>query len=112
MTTNQQKVINDIKDRHDTVASKLEEIEKNIESLNNMDVPENIKEYCCKGIYISLEETSLEKKKLADEYSVESQKLPKEDIENVYEIIYETIQELNKARVTLEEIYSQHVNLN
>ena len=42
--TRQQKLIDQVKSEHDKIASKLDEIEKNIESLNNMEVPDNIKE--------------------------------------------------------------------
>lgn len=104
--TRQQKLIDQVKSEHDKIASKLDEIEKNIESLNNMEVPDNIKEYCCKGIYISLEETSIEKKNLSDQYNTELEKLPKEQIENISDIIRETIQDLNKAVKTLEEIHT------
>jgi hypothetical protein len=104
--TKQQKLIDQVKSEHDKIATKLDEIEKNIESLNNMEVPDNIKEYCCKGIYISLEETSVEKKNLSDQYEAELEKLPKEQIGNISEIISETIQDLNKAVKTLEDLHN------
>ena len=98
----QKKVIDEIKHNHDKVSEKLLEIEKNIESLSNIEVPSNMKEYCCKGIYVSLEETSIEKKKLAELYDVEITKLPKEEIQNVQDLIFTTIQDLKKATLALE----------
>jgi hypothetical protein len=100
----QTKIIDEIKQDHDKVSEKLAEIEKNIESLNNIEVPSNMKEYCCKGIYVSLEETSVEKKKLAELYDVEIAKLPKEEIQNVQDLIFTTIQDLKKATLALENV--------
>jgi predicted transcriptional regulator len=103
--TEQEPILTKLKSQDKQLEELIESLKENLENINKSSMEDNIKEFCCKGILISLEESNVEKVKVNENIEEVYSKYPKQQIDSLNEMLQNSIEELENSITTIKELF-------
>lgn len=103
--TEQEPILTKLKSQDKQLEELIESLKENLENINKSSMEDNIKEFCCKGILISLEESNEEKAKVNENIEEMYSKYPKQQIDSLNEMLQNSLEELENSITTIKDLF-------
>jgi len=103
--TEQERILTNLRNQENQLEELIESLKENLENINTSSMEDNIKEFCCKGILISLEESNEEKVKVNENIEEVYSKYPKEQIDSLNEMLQNSIEDMENAITTIKGLF-------
>lgn len=103
--TEQEPLLTKLKSQEKQLDELIQSLKENLEKINKSQMEDNIKEFCCKGILISLEESNQEKAKVNENIDEIYSKYPKQQIDSLNETLQNSLEELENSITTIKDLF-------
>jgi predicted transcriptional regulator len=103
--TEQEPILTKLKNQEKQLEELIESLKENLENINKSTMEENIKEFCCKGIILSLEESNEEKLKVNENIEEMYSKYPKQQIESLNKMLQNSMIDMENSIITIKALF-------